>query len=206
MHRTLQIGSRLSLGFLSLFLLLTCTPLELWWLRALESSWASTAPETLLVLGAEEQAPGLIGYSTYLRLNYAVRYWRLGQTKRFVVSAGPQTPASPPLALSMKEFLVASGVPPAAILLETAAHNTYQNIAFSKTLLDSLAGSKGLLTSDFHSGRAARTARRHGLALIPVPVPDIGKRWQLWQNRWPIAIELTIESAKWLYYASRGEL
>lgn len=192
--------------FTLVFLLLTCTPLELWWLKRLESAWTSNIPPVLLVLGAEEQAPGLIGYSTYLRLNYAIWYWREGLAKVLVVSGGPvgQTSGGESLAREMRDFLLGSGIPPSAIVLEEQAESTRENFVRGRPLMERLPGAKGFLTSDYHSGRAARTCARLGLDWRPVPIPDARKRWNRWGERWPLAGDLTVETAKWIWYAWKG--
>lgn len=188
--------------------MLTCTPLESWWLSLLESAWTAEngIPPVLLVLGAEEQAPGLLGYSTYLRLNYAVRFWRQGRIRVLVVSGGVQGKerGGIPLARDMRDYLLGHGIPASAIILEETAGTTLENFSRSRPLMEGLQGDKGFLTSDYHSGRAARVSARMGLPWRPVPVPDVAKRWNNWAQRWPIAIDLAKESAKWVWYRAHS--
>ncbi|MES1258578.1 MAG: YdcF family protein [Acidobacteriota bacterium] len=187
------------------FFLLTCTPLESWWLSLLESAWPADIPPVLLVLGAEEQAPGLVGYSTYLRLNYAVRFWRQGKVRVLIVSGGPQDRSSGiPLARSMRDYLLGHGIPASAILVEERSRSTLDNFTGSRPLMEGLEGQKGFLTSDFHSGRAARVSARLGLHWRAVPIPDARKRWNNWAQRWPLALDLARESAKWIWYAGHS--
>ena len=192
--------------FTFVFLLLTCTPLDSWWLQRLESAWTSDVPPVLLVLGGQQQAPGYIGYSTYIRLYYAVRFWREGHVKMLVVSGGPggAKTGGEPLAHEMRDYLVGSGIPAQAILMEEQAESTRENFVLSRSLLESVPGNKGFITSDFHSGRAARTCARLGLDWRPVPVPDAQKRWNKWGDRWPLALDLTSETGKWIWYKFKG--
>ena len=172
-------------------------------MECLESSWTDDVPPVLLVLGADEQAPGLIGYSTYLRLNYAVRFWRRGSVRVLVVSGGAQDagPGRPPLAFAMRDFLVGHGIPANAILTEAGSLTTRENFVYSRPLMEMVGGEKGFLTSDFHSGRAARVSARLGLRWRAVPIPDAHKRWNNWWDRWRLASDLSVESAKWAWYA-----
>lgn len=196
--------SVLGWAFALLFLLLTCTPLESWWLSCLEAAWTDDIPPVILVLSAEEQAPGMIGYSTYLRLNYSVRFWREGKARLFVVSGGSQVSGAAPIAQAMKDYLQGHGVPSSDILMEQQARSTRENFTYSRGLMEALSGEKGFITSDFHSGRAARVSARLGLHWRAVPIPDARKRWNDWGQRWPLAIDLSVESAKWLWYAAHG--
>jgi uncharacterized SAM-binding protein YcdF (DUF218 family) len=192
-------------AFTLVFLLLTCTPLESWWVQRLESAWPRDIPPVLLVLGADQQSPGLIGYSSYLRLYYAVRFWREGRVKTLVVSGGPQqAKTGGTLARAMRDYLVGSGIPPQAILMEEQADSTRDNFVLSRSLMESVPGARGFLTSEFHSGRAARTCARLGLDWVPVPIPDAGKRWNNWGQRWALGLDLTTETGKWIWYAWKG--
>src|SRR5690606_12656378 len=123
-----------------------------------------------LVLGGDEQAPGLIGYSTYIRLHYAARFWRTGKVKRLVLAGGPA--GGRPLAESMAEFLSGYGIPREAMILEAASQSTFENIRNSKPLLDPLPGSKALLTSDYHMRRSMAVCRAQGLEIRPLTVPE----------------------------------
>jgi uncharacterized SAM-binding protein YcdF (DUF218 family) len=193
-------------NFTALFLLLTCTPLERWWINELESAWTDDIPAVLLVLSAEQQAPGMIGYSTYLRLNYAVRFWRRGGVRTLVVSGGPAgaQPGEEPSARAMRDFLMGHGIPAESIVLEEEAKSTRENILNSRRLMERFPGTKGFLTSDYHSGRAARVCARLGVSWRPVPIPDAHKRWNNWGERWRLALDLAVETGKWIWYAAHS--
>ena len=195
---------RLAISFTLLFLLLTCTPFEQWWMQRLESSWTDDIPPVLLVLGADQQAPGIIGYSTYVRLYYTVRYWRQGKIRTIVVTGGAADANSGPLSRDMRDFLIGHGIPADAILVEEQSKSTMENFTFSRALMDSQPGAKGFLTSDFHSGRAAGVSARLGLNWSPVPVPDAHKRWNSWVQRWPIAWDLALETVKRVWYKAHS--
>ena len=74
----------------------------------------------------------------------------------------------------MRDLAVNHGVPPEAILLETRAANTFENVAFVKALLDERGWRSVLLVSSpYHMRRAVRTFRKQapGIRIIPTPVP-----------------------------------
>ncbi len=204
--RLYRVLCRAACAFSVLFIVLTWTPVEKLWIVRLESAWPDRIPPVLLVLAADEQDPGFVGYSTYLRVNYAARYWRTGNVRSLIVSGGPgKAGGTVPLAWAMRDYLVGQGVPANAILVDSASSNTRENFLNTRGLLSNVAGENGFLTSDFHSGRAARVAARLGLHnIVPVPIPDAGKRWNQWGQRWPIAFELAEETAKWIWYAWKG--
>jgi uncharacterized SAM-binding protein YcdF (DUF218 family) len=186
-----------TVAFALLFGIVTLTPAELWWLGMLESRWADDPPEVLVVLAADEQGPGLIGYASFLRVHYAVRYWRTGKVRFFVISGRS-------IAAPMADFLYANGVPREAVRLEESSRNTWENLRNSRPIAAALPGRIGVLTSDYHSGRAERVCRKMAWNPIMVPVPDARKRWTSWPQRWPLLWDLSVETAKRWGYWWRG--
>lgn len=197
-----RIATRGAVGFALCYLLVTATPVLQWWSGALESTWPDGPPEVLVVLGADEQVPGLIGYTSFLRAHYAARYWRTGKVRFIVVSGGSTGGRS--VAASMAEFLRASGVPADGIRLEEQSHSTLENLRNSRPLAESLGGRIGVLTSDYHSGRAAAVCRKMGWSPVIVPVPDVRKRWTFPAQRSGLVWDLGVETAKRVWYWWRG--
>jgi uncharacterized SAM-binding protein YcdF (DUF218 family) len=171
--------------------IVTFTPLLEWWTNALSGPWGDTGGGTLIVLGSDTTGD-LVGEHSYWRCVYAVWAWRGGAFQNMIVS-GPE---------SMRDFLVASGVPADRIRMETRSTSTRDNALFTAPLNGD--GRAVLLTSDFHMFRAARAFRKAGMDVIPDPVPDAGKRIQHAGLRWEVFIDLVEESAKIAYYRARG--
>lgn len=203
-RRVWAVFSQVAAVFFAFYLFITFTPVLRPWLFWLSTPWGGEVPEVVLVLGGDEQAPGLIGYSTYLRLHYAAKFWRTGQIKRFVLSGGPS--GGRPLAEAMAEFLRGYGVPSEAMVLEDRSHSTWENIGNSKALLDALPGRKALLTSDYHMRRAIAVCRRQGLQIEPLTVPEGEKRLQAPLQRWPLLLTLGTETGKLIWYRAAGRL
>jgi uncharacterized SAM-binding protein YcdF (DUF218 family) len=185
-----------------LFLLISFTPLTTWWARALAQPWEDPRGDVLIVLGSD-RVDDMIGYSSYWRSVYAVWAYREGDFRRVVISGGPGGAA---VAAAMRDFLVSSGVPADAILLETESTSTRENALRTAELLRGESGPSVLLTSDFHMYRAYRCFRRAGLDVVAVRVPDALKRSTRWYRRWTAFVDLSVETAKVAYYWWRGWL
>lgn len=189
------------MGFLAtiglLHVLITTTPVLKWWNAALAGPWEDPKGEVLIVLGSEANSDS-IGISSYWRCIYAVRAWREGWVKAIVVSGGGG------VAPHMKEFLVGSGVPHGAVVVEDRSNSTRENALFTKPLIAHIAGKRILLTSDYHSLRAAAVFRKAGIEVEPRPVPDALKRYNRRGDRWPVMVSLAVETVKIVYYRWKG--
>ncbi len=180
-----------------LMLVVTLTPLDYWWATGLAGNWNDASGDVLIVLGGSMLEPNVLGLSSYWRSVYAVLAWRGGHFRTVVVSG--KGPAGP-----MRDFLVCQGVPAESILVENAAGSTRENALFTKRLLENVPGRKVLLTSDYHMYRARRAFEKAGLAVTPVPFPDVRKRETTLPGRWPAFLDLMRETAKIAYYRLRG--
>ncbi len=72
----------------ALYLIATLTPLDRWWTNLLTGPVYDPKGDVLIVLGGDA-FPDAMGYASYLRALYAVRYWRDGGYRQIVVSGGP---------------------------------------------------------------------------------------------------------------------
>ncbi len=80
--------------------------------------------------------------------------------------------------------------------MEKGSHNTWENFHNSCLIVEAMSGRVGILTSDDHSGRVAAVCRKLGWSPVLVPVPDAHKRWNVWEQRWPLLWDLSVETAK----------
>jgi len=180
------------------WMLVTFTPLTRWYAQALSGPWQQPQGDVLIVLGADEPSYGYIGLASYWRSVYAVRAWREGTFHTVVISGGRG------IANSMKEFMVFNGVPGANILTETRSESTRENAIYTAPVLKSLPGRKVLLTSDFHVYRSVRAFRKAGIDVAPEFFPYAAKRVSNWLDRWPLFLELNLETLKIVVYRARG--
>jgi uncharacterized SAM-binding protein YcdF (DUF218 family) len=111
---------------------------------------------------------------------------RQGLVGRIVLSGGSPKRATgfATEAEAMADLLEATGVPASALVLETRATNTLENVRFSLPWLPS-RGSIILMTKPVHMRRAAMTARRSlpeaRLLCVPGPTGDC-RRDSWWQH------------------------
>jgi uncharacterized SAM-binding protein YcdF (DUF218 family) len=189
-----------AIGFL--FLAVTFTPVNFWWTNQLAGAWNDPVGRVLIVPGADA-VQGSIGFSSYWRSVYAVRAWKQGGFQTVVVCGGGEN-GQASTAEQMRDFVVAEGIPAAAVRVETVSGSTRENALKSKPLLDQLPGTKVLLTSDYHMFRAYRVFRKAGIDVTPSPFPDAIKQSMSRLNRWPVFLGLCMETGKIAYYFIRG--
>ncbi|WP_246302736.1 YdcF family protein [Paenibacillus plantarum] len=116
-----------------------------------------------IVLGAslrnDTPSPGL-----QERLDLAVELYKQGRFKQLIVSGGLDHNGSKLTeAEGMRDYLVKNGLPKSSILLEPKATSTYENLLFSKQIMDekSLVSSI-IITHKFHSSRSLDIAETIG--------------------------------------------
>lgn len=133
--------------------------------------------EAIVVLGAA-QYDGRPSPQLAARLDHVVTLWDRGLAPRVVVTGGKQPGDRFTEAEASRNYLVARGVPEAAILSEDTSHNTYDSLAAVADVLEALADQPGegewsvlLVTDPFHAARAEMIADEVGLAPRSSPTP-----------------------------------
>lgn len=144
-------------------------------------------PATALVLGARVLAGGQPSVALKRRALQAARLYRDGKVGRIVASGGPPG-ARPTEAEVIRSLCLTAGVPDGAILLESEAATTEENIRFSLPLVP--PGTRlWLVTDRYHAPRAALAARAHGLEptlCCPAPTGTGRRRLaRLWLRELP---------------------
>lgn len=127
---------------------------------------ARPAPEnaTVIVLGA-----GLRGDRPTLmladRLRAAARYLEKNPQSRCIVSGGQGQDEICTEAEAMATYLIELGVDPSRIYQERESTSTYENILFSKAIIEKqgLSDTVVIATQEFHQLRAQTFAKRAGL-------------------------------------------
>jgi uncharacterized SAM-binding protein YcdF (DUF218 family) len=193
---TWLVRSAAAFGFL--FAVVTFLPILDPWVSALSAPWSDSPGDTLIVLGGDTTAGGVLGLSSYWRAVYAVFEWRRGGYREIVISGAAG------VAESMGDFVVAYGVPRNALRVESRAQTTREHALFLAEMLRGDPGRKILLTSDYHSRRAWNCFRKVGLDVTPRPFPDARKRAGNLTQRWPVFLDLSLETAKTVWYRVKG--
>ncbi len=186
-----------------LVLVVTVSPFVEWAGARLAGRWEDPKGEVLVVLSGSLLGDDILGDSSYLRSEYAIRAYRGGTFQTLLLSGGP-APGSRPESEIMRNFLECEGIPGTSILVENRSSTTRENAIYSKPILDSLGGRKVLMTSDYHMYRAHRVFAKAGIQVLPRPIPDVLKRGSTWRGRWPAFLDLVAESIKIVYYYHRG--
>ena len=187
-----------------LAVLVVGTPLAIWLMPPPTGSFDAPAGDTLVVLGSgtNREFPDL---DTYWRCVYAARIFHGSSFQRIVLSGGPPAEGQKPVAAVMAAYLHASGIPDDKTLLETSSRSTRENALHVRRLLLTIpAGKTVLLTSDYHTQRAAAAFRRVGLPIDVVIVPYIIKLRDNPALRPMLLLEVMLERLKFLWYRYKG--
>jgi uncharacterized SAM-binding protein YcdF (DUF218 family)/glycosyltransferase involved in cell wall biosynthesis len=177
-----RITRRRALQFIipvvALFVLTFYTPLA-WWLAEPLRMVAPPQPaDAIVVFAGGVGESGRAGGGAQERVARAVELYRDGFARSMVFSSGYVFTLRE--AEVMKAIAVANGVPADAIVLEEAAANTYQNVIYSKRLLDERGWKNVLLVSSpYHMRRAVMTWRKAAPEIIVVPTPPAQSEFYL---------------------------
>ena len=140
----------------------------------------------IVILGCWFRKDGSLPPLLRGRVDRAVAFWKMQKEKTgkeaVLIPSGGQGPdESMPEAEAMRRYLVSRQIPPALIRTETESRNTYQNMAFSKKLIDGInpEGKTVFATTNYHVFRSGVWAAQAGL-----PAEGIsGKtKWWFWPN------------------------
>lgn len=203
MIRTIKLALVRLLACLGcIVILVTFTPVDYYWTKLLGGRHYETSGSVLIVLSDSNIAGEFMGQGSYIRAVYAVRAYRTGNYRRIIISGGSKP--GTPVASLMRDYMVASNVPRELVTVEADSASTRDSAQNLRSLLLGLPSAATLLTSDYHMFRASRTFAKQGVRVLPQPIPDAEKRSTRWYLRWPVFVELLIETVKIGYYWGRG--
>ncbi len=123
-------------------------------------------PSRILLLGHRLERGGVSAVFA-ARLDRALALAQTHPGAQVLILGGPTTPGAPTEAEAGRDWLVARGLDPARIGIETRSRNTIENLANHRAAHPG-ALHEALVTSRLHLHRAGLTAR--GLGLSPAPV------------------------------------
>ena len=131
------------------------------------NSSATFDEDAVIVLGAGIRGETVSRILAY-RLDAAIEYSKRNPNAVIIVSGGqgqdPREYISE--AFAMKRYLIAGGIPEERIIKEEASTSTYENLLFSKEILDGMFEAPYrvvIISNNFHIFRAVQTARSLGL-------------------------------------------
>ncbi len=122
---------------------------------------AAPGADYCIILGAQLKTSGP---SEVLRrrLDRAIGYLNENTDTKVIVSGGLGRNEPAAEAAGMKEYLMNAGIAEDRILLEPLSGNTYENLSFSKKLIDSEDAHVVIVTNNFHVFRAVKIAEKQG--------------------------------------------
>lgn len=145
--------ARFSLVGILLYLLLFKTPF-IWFLASpLKISESPQKTDAIVVFGGGVGETGNPGKSTIERARYATELYREGYADKIIFSSGYTYIYND--AENMRLFAISMGVPDKDIILEQKANNTYENVIFSKDILNRHHWNSVLLVSSPYNMRRA---------------------------------------------------
>ncbi len=158
---------------LSLYFTIFYTPL-IWFLASpLKIVQKPQAADSIVVFAGGVGESGKAGQGYEERVQHAADLYKNGYAKNLIFSSG-YTYALKEI-LIMKALAVSMGVPQEAIILEDKAKNTYENVIFTKDILNKEKQKKILLVSSpYHMRRALLVFKKaaKGVDVICAPIPN----------------------------------
>jgi uncharacterized SAM-binding protein YcdF (DUF218 family) len=120
--------------------------------------------------GTRQEA--LLDFTCYERTKHAAWLYRNGFEMPVLASGGGLGPPSRRVVVSyiMRDLLLANGVPPEMVWVETESLSTYLNAVHSARILKRKGVHKVILVTDgIHLPRAVRCFQKQGLEVVPAP-------------------------------------
>lgn len=177
-----------SFSFATYFLSCALVAFLLHWFTRLRRCYLTAAPvasdAVLIVLGGYV-VDDIPVRTVRRRCELAARLWRESRRRTVVMTGGPTPDGTTTEAEAMATWTARElGVPREAMLTETEAQSTEENLALSKRLVDAagLAGRQVcIVSSDYHLYRATLIARELGIdatcAAASVPLTSRLQQW-----------------------------
>lgn len=129
------------------------------------------------------------------RLEHAYQLYNEGYFSKMIVSGGMDLNGSTiSEAEGMKGYLMEKGCPPGDILIEDQSRSTYENLLFSKELMERNGMKKAVIvTHTYHGARALDIAEFIGMEEPGVSTIESQVMWMPWHN-----VRETMAYTKWL--------
>jgi uncharacterized SAM-binding protein YcdF (DUF218 family) len=151
----MKIAAALVIAYLAIFQ----TNLVWWLAEPLKISEPAASSDAIVVFAGGVGESGRAGVGVQERIAKAVDLFRDGVAPRMIISSGFVFTLKE--AEMMKAIAVDNGVPADAILLEERASNTYENVEFTRRMLNDTGWRRiALVSSPYHMRRAMLTWKK----------------------------------------------
>ncbi len=143
----------------------------------------------ILILGCGFRKDGTLTPLLKARVDKALDFWRMQKRETgkeaFIIPSGGQGPNEPmPEAEAMRNYIAQTDIPIEKVILEDRSVNTFQNMKFSKEVIDGrdpdpACAKVCFVTTNYHVMRSGILANKVGLA-----AEGLGARtkWWFWPN------------------------
>jgi len=161
---------RIVVGTAAVYVVLFQSPF-LWWVaEPLRMAEPARPADAIVVFAGGVGESGKAGGGYQERVKQAVELYHQGRAPAIIFSSGYTFAFQE--AEVMRQLAVAHGVPPSAIVLETEAKNTFENVAFvARIVRRSQWQTILLVSSPYHMRRAMWTFRRAAPSITVIPTP-----------------------------------
>ena len=140
----------------------------------------------ILILGCKFRKDGTLTPLLRGRVDKAIEFWKrekqaTGREAVLVPSGGQGSDEVMPEAEAMRNYLLTQDVPERCVMVEDKSRNTYQNMEFSKALIEKSKpdGRVVYVTTNYHVFRSGVWA---GLAGLPAEGLGSRTKWWYWPN------------------------
>ena len=150
--------------------------------------------DAAIVLGARVNYNNHLNPCLVARVEHGAKLVQDGLAKFLIVSGGNDVEDNANEARAMRDMALAAGISSEQIILEPKATSTFENLEFSKIILERRnLKSVIVVTEPYHMPRAAMIAHKLGLDFSSSPAPE-SACWSRWKHfsrfflREPIAL------------------
>lgn len=156
----------MSVGF---FTLLTIGLVTFICLEGVLIIYGNTKPKEnsdyVIVLGAQVRGT-VLSRALKNRLDTAYEYLIQNEGSKVIVSGGQGPGEEISEAYAMSQYLLERGIHKDRIILEDKSTNTYENLKFSKGLIEDTSLEVVIVTNDFHVFRSLSIAKKQGFTKV----------------------------------------
>ena len=140
----------------------------------------------ILILGCRFRKDGTLTPLLQGRVDRAIAFWKrqrelTGKTAALMPTGGQGPDETMAEAEAMRRYLLAQGIPEGSITIEDQSRNTYQNMEYSKKIIDGREPGARVVfaTTNYHVFRSGVWA---GLAGLPAEGMGSRTKWWYWPN------------------------
>lgn len=137
--------------------------------------------DVVIVLGARSYLGGNYNPCLVARVNHGADILKMGYSKKMLMSGGVDDEDKANEAQTMKKIAIEQGIRGEDVILETKSDSTYENLMFSKHLMDKHKLRSAIIVSEpFHLPRAALIAQKLGIkySVSPATTSQCWLRWK----------------------------